>query len=102
MPIPSRRIVSAVSGHKKKIQSKQALKRAREMTKKWAAEDAAKKKKPKPKSKPKDVDTRTAEDAPGTIGEVYRKQREERKKKKKITTSAGTWNKGRWFNTRSV
>jgi len=96
MPIPSRRIASAVSGHKKKIQSKPALKRAREMVEKWGPEE-----KPKPKPKPK-----AATEAGGTVLEegrrmgIYKKAKP--KKKKKTTTSAGTWNKGRWFNTRSV
>ena len=98
MPIPSRRITSAVSGHKKKIQSKQALKRAREMVESWGAEE---KPKPKPKAKPK-----AATEAGGTALEegrrigIYKKPKP--KKKKKTTTSAGTWNKGRWFNTRQM
>ena len=90
------RASTMVKGHEKRIKEKQALKRAREMTKKWAAEDAAKKKKPKPKPKPKNVDTRTASDAAGTVGEAHKREREARKKKKsqsKVTQPGGSWYK---------
>jgi len=86
MPI-SRQIGSAISGHKKKIQSKQALKRAREMVESWGAEE---KPKPKPKAKPK-----AATEAGGTILEEGR--RTGIYKKKKTTASVG-WSKGRWYN----
>ena len=93
MPIPSRQIGSAISGHKKKIQSKQALKRAREMVEGWGPE---KKPKPKPKAKPK-----AATEAGRTVLEegrrmgIYKKAKP--KKKKKTTASVG-WSKGRWYN----
>ena len=100
MPIPSRQIMSAVSGHKKKIESKQALVRAMDILKRA---DARKAKEPKAKSAPKKAPEK-ATDAGGTAMEegrrmgIYKKP----KSKKKKTTSAGTWNKGRWFNARSV
>ena len=91
MPI-SRQIGSAISGHKKKIQSKQALKKAREMVESWGAEE---KPKPKPKAKPK-----AATEAGGTVLEEGRRTgiyKKKKTKKKKTTASAG-WSKGRWYN----
>jgi len=100
MPIPSRQITSAISGHKKKIESKQALKRAREMVKRMDERDA---KKPKAKPIPKKP-LKKATEAGGTALEEGRRMgvyKKAKSKKKKKTTSAGTWNKGRWYNTYS-
>ena len=88
------RASTMVKGQEKRIKEKQALKRAREMTAKWAAEDAAKKKKPKPKPKkplPK------ATDAGGTALEEGRRMGIYKKKKKKKSQSKVTQPGGSWY-----
>jgi len=90
------RASTMVKGYEKRIKEKQALKRAQEMTRKWAAEDAAKKKKPKPKPKktlPK------ATEAGGTALEegrrmgIYKKKKKKKKTQSKVTQPGGSWYK---------
>jgi len=93
MPVPSRQIMSAVSGHKKKIESKQALKRAMEILKRA---DERKAKEPKAKSEPKKPTKETTE-AGGTALEegrrmgIYKKPKATPKKKKVTSAWSGRW-----------